>query len=71
MIPTELYENLTGALIRNNAIEMSDQEKIKIIEQHFAQIMHTLGLDLNDDSLRGTPRRVAKMFVKEIFPLIQ
>jgi len=45
----------------------SDVEKIKKIEHHFAQIMHTLGLDLYDDSLSGTPRRVAKMFVKEIF----
>jgi GTP cyclohydrolase I len=38
-----------------------------IIEEHFEHIMNTLGLDLTDDSLRGTPRRVAKMFVNEIF----
>lgn len=35
---------------------------------HFREIMHTLGLDLNDDSLKGTPARVAKMYVEEIFP---
>jgi GTP cyclohydrolase I len=45
----------------------SDQEKMEIIAGHFKIIMETLGLDLKDDSLKGTPRRVAKMFVKEIF----
>jgi len=45
----------------------SDQEKMEIIEGHFKMIMETLGLDLRDDSLKGTPGRVAKMFVKEIF----
>jgi GTP cyclohydrolase I len=45
----------------------NDEEKMKIIERHFKSIMETLGLDLSDDSLKGTPRRVAKMFVKEIF----
>lgn len=53
--------------LRKDAFELADQEKIKIIAAHFKEIMHTLGLDLTDDSLRGTPRRVAKMFVKEIF----
>lgn len=53
--------------MRSNALKLSDSEKIKKIEQHFAQIMQTLGLDLYDDSLCGTPRRVAKMFVKEMF----
>jgi len=50
-----------------DAFDMTDHEKIRIIEGHFRGIMETLGLDLRDDSLRGTPRRVAKMFVKEIF----
>src|SRR5580765_7319297 len=45
----------------------NDEEKIKIIGHHFKVIMETLGLDLKDDSLEGTPHRVAKMFVKEIF----
>ncbi len=47
--------------------ESADEKKIEIIEHHFGIIMETLGLDLTDDSLRDTPRRVAKMFVKEIF----
>lgn len=53
--------------LKDDAFLMSDQTKMEIIEQHFEQIMDTLGLDLNDDSLRGTPKRVAKMFVNEIF----
>ena len=50
-----------------NAFDKSEEEKIEIIEDKFREIMNTLGLDLNDDSLQGTPHRVAKMFVKEIF----
>ncbi|MBS1762539.1 MAG: GTP cyclohydrolase I FolE [Bacteroidetes bacterium] len=46
---------------------LTDGEKIEKIQFHFAQIMRTLGLDLNDDSLADTPKRVAKMYVKEIF----
>lgn len=53
--------------LREDAFELSDQEKIRIISHHFREIMHTLGLDLTDDSLNGTPNRVAKMYVKEIF----
>lgn len=53
--------------LRPDAFELSEQEKIEIIEKHFAKIMHTLGLDLEDESLSGTPERVAKMYVKEIF----
>ena len=53
--------------MRQGAFIKSDDEKIKIITEKFAEIMDTLGLDLTDDSLKGTPRRVAKMFVKEIF----
>ncbi len=49
------------------AFDLSDDEKIAQIEYHFRQIMETLGLDLTDDSLNGTPKRVAKMYVKEIF----
>lgn len=67
MIHTELDETITDTLLRSNAFELSDNEKIKRIEHHFAQIMHTLGLNLYDDSLCETPRRVAKMFVKEMF----
>jgi len=50
-----------------DAFEKSDEEKIKNIEGYFAQIMTELGLDLSDDSLAGTPYRVAKMYVKEMF----
>lgn len=53
--------------MRSDAFELSDEEKMAKIETHFEQIMHTLGLDLTDDSLKGTPKRVAKMYVKEIF----
>ena len=53
--------------MRADAFDLSDDEKIAIIEGHFREIMHTLGLDLKDDSLKGTPHRVAKMYVKEIF----
>lgn len=53
--------------LRDDAFELTDEEKIKIISGHFREIMNTMGLDLRDDSLKGTPGRVAKMFVKEIF----
>ena len=53
--------------LKKDAFEKTDDEKIAVIEKHFAAIMDTLGLDLSDDSLRGTPKRVAKMYVQEIF----
>ncbi|QIA07717.1 GTP cyclohydrolase I FolE [Draconibacterium halophilum] len=53
--------------MRNDAFELSDERKMAIIEDKFRDIMKTMGLDLNDDSLKGTPHRVAKMFVQEIF----
>ncbi|MBL0744075.1 GTP cyclohydrolase I FolE [Chryseolinea lacunae] len=53
--------------LRADAFELSDEVKIERIEKHFHEIMTILGLDLNDDSLSGTPRRVAKMYVKEVF----
>jgi GTP cyclohydrolase I len=53
--------------MRADAFEKTDEQKITEIEGHFRAIMETLGLDLTDDSLKGTPRRVAKMYVKEIF----
>lgn len=52
--------------VNGNAL-LNDDEKIKVISGHFKEIMKTLGLDLNDDSLKDTPHRVAKMYVKEIF----
>ncbi|MBT8325861.1 MAG: GTP cyclohydrolase I FolE [Winogradskyella sp.] len=53
--------------IRKDAFVLSDEDKIDIIRDDIRHIMETLGLDLKDDSLKGTPNRVAKMFVKEIF----
>ena len=53
--------------LREDAFKMTDDLKIELIEKHFTEIMHILGLDLTDDSLQGTPRRVAKMYVNEIF----
>jgi GTP cyclohydrolase I len=53
--------------MREDAFVKTDEEKIEIISQQFKTIMETLGLDLSDDSLKGTPLRVAKMYVKEVF----
>ena len=53
--------------LRPDAFFKSDAEKMEVIEHHFEIIMKELGLDLTDDSLQGTPHRVAKMFVQEIF----
>ncbi|MEN3324296.1 GTP cyclohydrolase I FolE [Mariniflexile soesokkakense] len=53
--------------LRRDAFKLSNEEKIDIIKDDVRHIMETLGLDLTDDSLNGTPNRVAKMFVKEIF----
>lgn len=53
--------------LRPDAFEKDDELKIELIAKHFKEIMTILGLDLNDDSLSGTPMRVAKMYVKEIF----
>jgi GTP cyclohydrolase I len=53
--------------LREDAFVLSDEEKMEAIEKHFRSIMEIMGLDLNDDSLKGTPRRVAKMYIKEIF----
>ena len=53
--------------MRNDAFKLSKEEKIDIIKDDIRHILETLGLDLDDDSLKGTPLRVAKMFVKEIF----
>jgi GTP cyclohydrolase I len=53
--------------MRDDAFKLSSAEKIDIIKDDVRHIMETLGLDLTDDSLRGTPNRVAKMFVNEIF----
>jgi len=53
--------------MREDAFQKSDKEKMASIENHFYHIMEEIGLDMTDDSLRGTPHRVAKMFIQEIF----
>ncbi len=53
--------------LRPDAFDQDDELKIELIQKHFKEIMHILGLDLEDDSLKGTPHRVAKMYVKEVF----
>ena len=75
-LSTEELEELLGdqhlatsedSPLSHNAFDITDEEKIRIISSLFKEVINTLGLDLNDDSLKGTPRRVAKMFVREIF----
>lgn len=57
----------TNTPMRDDAFKLSDEDKIDVIKDDVRHIMETLGLDLTDDSLNGTPLRVAKMFVKELF----
>lgn len=64
----ERYQDIISQpTLRVNAFDLTDEEKIDAISGYFKKIMCTLGLNLEDDSLKGTPRRVAKMFVSEIF----
>ncbi len=53
--------------LRDDAFDMTDEQKVESIKKDVESILVTLGMDLTDDSLKGTPNRVAKMFVKEIF----
>jgi len=53
--------------LRPDAFDLTDEEKIAAIEEDMAHILHKIGMDLTDDSLKGTPKRVAKMFVQELF----
>ena len=53
--------------MRPDAFDLSNSEKILLIEEKMREILYVLGMDLTDDSLSGTPTRVAKMFVNEIF----
>lgn len=61
-----LYTSIETPM-KKNAFELSDEDKKNKIEGLFKEIMDTLGLDLTDDSLKGTPKRVAKMYIEEIF----
>ena len=53
--------------LRKDAFEISDDQKISIIEKNVKEILYTLGMDMTDDSLKGTPKRVAKAYVNELF----
>jgi GTP cyclohydrolase IA len=64
---SQLWNASLETPMRSDAFDMSDDDKIAKIKEHFTVIMETLGLDLTDDSLSQTPKRVAKMYVKEIF----
>ena len=57
----------TDTPLRPDAFDISDEEKVQLIQEDVRSILTTLGMDLEDDSLKGTPKRVAKMFVNEIF----
>ncbi|WP_396211187.1 GTP cyclohydrolase I FolE [Flavobacterium sp.] len=75
LIEKEIYEligdnhQMTSAEtpLRPDAFDKSDADKMQTIEKHFHIIMEEMGLDMTDDSLQGTPHRVAKMFIQEIF----
>ncbi len=65
-----LDDNILSSIetpLHKDAFKIDDKLKIELIEKNFKEIMHILGLDLNDESLKDTPKRVAKMYVKEIF----
>ena len=64
-----VHEHLVKCGVETPTIETVDDRKLKIeiIERHFTEIMRIMGLDLGDDSLTDTPKRVAKMYVNEIF----
>lgn len=69
ILPSIAIEEKPSAINKphTEAFSISEEEKIKLISQRFGEIMQILGLDLSDDSLKGTPNRVAKMYVKELF----
>lgn len=67
LIGDEHISTAADTPLRADAFDIDDKTKMIRIEEHFREIMNILGLDLTDDSLRGTPKRVAKMYVKEIF----
>ena len=64
---TTMWATSAETPLRKDAFELSDAEKIVKIEESIQDVLTTLGMDLTDDSLRGTPKRVAKAFVKELF----
>jgi GTP cyclohydrolase I len=67
VIGDEHFSSNVETPLRHDAFVKSDDKKIENIKTYFQLIMEELGLDLTDDSLSGTPYRVAKMYVKELF----
>ncbi len=67
IIGDDHYSSSIDTPLVKDAFKLSNNEKKAIIAKHFRVIMETLGLDLSDDSLKGTPTRVAKMYIEEIF----
>ena len=63
----EHFSNTAQTPLRANAFELSDEDKIERITKSVRYILETLGMDLTDDSLKGTPKRVAKAYVNELF----
>ena len=67
----EIVENHIATSAKNplraDAFDISDEEKIEKIQESVKDILQTLGMDLEDDSLQGTPKRVAKAFINEMF----
>ncbi len=60
-------DNIISFTEEKSSRKLTNKEKIDAIAHHFSSIMKILDLDLNDDSLKDTPKRVAKMYVEEIF----
>lgn len=67
MIEKQSMTPTANTPLRPDAFDVDDETKMAVIEEHFRGIMEVMGLDLTDDSLKDTPKRVAKMFIKEIF----
>ncbi|WP_231373984.1 GTP cyclohydrolase I FolE [Aureivirga marina] len=63
----EPSKDLACTPMTENAFQLSDKDKMGLIEKDVKHIMEVLGLDLKDDSLKNTPKRVAKAFVMELF----
>lgn len=61
------FNGVSKTPLHSGALDLSPQEKIEKIAAHFSAILHTLGMDLNDESIKDTPLRVAKMYVNETF----
>lgn len=69
-LPLHFFEHPISHIetpLRKDAFDLPAEEKIRLIAEHMEKILHTLGLDLSDESIRDTPMRVAKMYVQETF----